>query len=175
LKKSYGGKGDVATASAVQRELDGLGLSAPPPSGVLHDKLVVWNQNNGGKGDRGSRKVNIVLLDGGREVWKKTGWRLTWSADKQAKDEIDIPAIKWDKLRVEVTEMINQRGGLSEVVVQRGGKNVLLGATVIASGYWETDPKHAPSMLTDGLPETFWLLNDKQDGWVEITPKLAGN
>ena len=169
LKKAYGAKGDTSAVQLIQKEIDDLGFVAPPPVGTSQDMLVVWNQNNGSKGDRGTKKINIVLLDSGRAVWKKNGVRLTWNADQQTKDEIPVPAIRYDKIRIEIEELINERGGLAEVQLMRGGKNLMLGATTVASGYWELDPKHAPAMLTDGLPETFWLLNDKQQGWAEIT------
>lgn len=173
LKKAYGSKGDVSASGAIQKEIDSLRLLPAIPAGALHDKLVIWNQNNGGKGDRGTKKINVILSEGGREVWKQKGLKLTWNPDKQTKDEFDIPAIKWDKIRIEVAELVNQRGGLAEVEVLRGGKNILLGATAVASGYWETNPKHAPTTLTDGLQETFWLLNDRQEGWAEISLKTA--
>lgn len=173
LKKAYGAKGDVAGALAIQTEIDTLGIVSAPPIGAKNDKIVIWNQNNGGKGDRGTKKVNVILYAGGREVWSKRGIHLKWDAGQQTQDEISVPPLNAEKIRVEVTELVNAKGGLAEIEYIKGGTNVALGCSVVVSGYWETNPKHAASTLTDGLPETFWLLNDKQEGWAEITLKTA--
>jgi hypothetical protein len=173
LKKTYGAKGFLDAALAIQTEIDSLGIVTATPIGAKSDKIIIWNQNNGGKGDRGSKKVNVMLFAGGREVWSKKGIRLQWDADKQGQDEIPVPALHVDKIRVEVTELVNDKGGLAEVEYIKGGKNAALGGAVVVSGYWETNPKHAAATLTDGLPETFWLLNDKQEGWAEITLKAG--
>jgi hypothetical protein len=83
LKKTYGAKGDVDGALAIQKEIESLGIAIAPPIGAKSDKIVIWNQNNGGKGDRGTKKVNVMLFAGGREIWSKKGIRLKWDADKQ--------------------------------------------------------------------------------------------
>ncbi|MBE7498067.1 MAG: hypothetical protein HS117_24265 [Verrucomicrobiaceae bacterium] len=171
LKKVLGGKGDVEGALAVQREIESVaGIKAVEVSGGS-DKIVIWNQNNGGKGDRGSKKVTVKLLAGGREVWSKKFVKLDWDPVKQTKVEIPVPTMTSDKLRVEVTDSVNGKGGLAEVEFFRGGKNVAAGGDVTVSAFWENNPKHAGKMLTDGLPGTFWLLQDNQDGWAEIALK----
>lgn len=173
LKKTYGAKGDVNAAIAIQREINSLGIAIAQPIGAKDDKIVIWNQNNGGKGDRGTKKVNVILFAGGREVWSKKGIRLKWDAGKQTQDEIAVPPLNVEKIRVEVTELVNAKGGLAEIEYIKGGKNVALGSAVIVSSFWETNPKHAAATLTDGLPESFWLLSDKQEGWAEITLKAG--
>jgi|GEM_PF-1269706 len=173
LKKSYGAKGDVDAASAIQKEINSLGRVVAPPIGAKDDKIIIWNQNNGGKGDRGTKKVNVLLFAGGREIWSKKGIRLNWDAGKQTKDEIAVPALNVELIRVEVTELVNNKGGLAEIEYIKGGKNIALGGAATVSGYWETNPKHAATTLTDGSPDSFWLLNDKQEGWAEITLKVA--
>lgn len=171
LKKTYGAKGDVDAALAIQKEIDSLGITTAPPIGAKDDKIVIWNQNNGGKGDRGTKKVNVILFAGSREVWRKIGIRLKWDAAQQTKDEISVPALNVDKIRVEVTELVNNKGGLAEIEYIKGTTNVAMGSAVVVSSVWETDPKHTGSTLTDGSPNSFWLMNDKQEGWAEITLK----
>ena len=171
LKKQLGGKGDVEGAVAVQNELDaiiGLQGSTSSPGG---DKIVIWNQNNDAKGDRGTKKVTVTLLVGDREVWSKKSVKVEWDAVRPGKVEILVPAMAADKLRVEITDSVNGKGGLSEVEYYRGGKNVALGGEVTASAVWENNPKHAGSMLTDGVQTTFWLLPNNQEGWAEIALK----
>lgn len=171
LKKQLGGKGDVQGALAVQKEIDSIaGLQADQPS-AGSDKIVIWNQNNNGKGDRGTKKVSVSLLVAGREVWSKKFVKIDWDAAKPSKVEISVPTMTADALRVEITDTVNGKGGLSEVEFFRGGRNVAQGGEVKVSAFWENNPKHAGAMLTDGVETTFWLLPDNLEGWAEITLK----
>lgn len=171
LKKTLGGAGDLEGAVAVQKEIDtiaALQVALPTSAG---DKIVVWNQNNGGKGDRGTKKVNVSLFKDGREVWNKKFVKIEWDSATLRSVEISVPAINADKLRVQITDSLDGKGGLSEVEYFRGGKNVALGGVVTVSATWENNPKHNGAMLTDGVQSTFWLLPNNEDGWAEITLK----
>lgn len=171
LKKSYGAKGNVDAALAVQNELDGLAIPGLQLPGTKDAKIIIWNQNNGGKGDRGTRKVNVILSGGGRVLWRKNGIRLQWDPNKPTKEEVAVPSVGADMVRIEITELVNDRGGLSEIEYLKNGQNLALGGNVVVSGFWEGNPKNAGGMLNDGVRETFWLLADKQEGWAEITLK----
>ncbi|MDB6006048.1 MAG: hypothetical protein JWR15_3035 [Prosthecobacter sp.] len=154
-------------ALAVQKEIDSLNVPAKGVSGA--DKIVIWNQNNGGKADRGTKKINVSLWVAGREVWNKKFVRIDWDPVKQTKIEIPVPTMSADKLRVEVTEFIDGKGAtLGEVEFFREGRNVALKGAVTVSAVWENSAKNSGSMLTDGNPETRWTLPDKQTGWAEI-------
>lgn len=170
LKKALGARGDVQGALAVQMELDALGLPQRVPLGSRENaKLIVWNQNNGGKGDRGTRKINVAFRSGNKETWRVNGFRMQWDKTKQDKEIISVPSVAVDVIRIEVTELINDAGGLAEVEYIKDGKNVALGCTVSASGVWQNNAARFGSPnLTDGNPNSFWLLPDKQTGWVEI-------
>jgi hypothetical protein len=76
-----------------------------------------------------------------------------------------------DTLRVEITRSVNEKGGLAEVEFFQGGRNVALGGEVTVSAVWENNPKHVGTMLTDGVPSTFWLIPNNQEGWAEIVLK----
>ncbi len=168
LKKSLGAKGDLDGALAVQKEIDALGGPAKVVSGA--DKIVIWNQNNAGKADRGTKKINVSLWVGKREVWSKKSIRIDWDPVQQTKVEIPVPTMSADKLRVEVTEFVDGRGAtLGEVEFFREGRNVAAKGAVTVSAVWENNPKNVGAMLTDGNMETRWSLPDKQTGWAEIT------
>lgn len=172
LKKQLGGAGDLDGAVAVQKELDALiKTQAEVAASSAGDKIVVWNQNNGGKGDRGTKKVNVSLFSEGREVWSQKYVKIDWDSAAMRSVEIPVPTMKADRLRVEITDSIDGKGGLSEVEYFRVGKNVALGGVVKVSATWENNPKHAGPALTDGVPSTFWLLPNNEDGWAEITLK----
>lgn len=171
LKKQLGGKGDLDGAGAVQQELDAIVRLQESTTSPASDKIVIWNQNNNGKGDRGTKKVNVSLLLGDREVWSKKSVRVEWDETQPGKTEIEVPTMVADKLRVEITDSVNEKGGLSEVEYYRGGRNVALGGEVAVSATWENDRKHVGTMLTDGVQTTYWLVPDKQEGWAVITLK----
>ncbi|MBK8094135.1 MAG: hypothetical protein IPK32_19770 [Verrucomicrobiaceae bacterium] len=171
LKRRLGGKGDVEGALAVQKEMDAIAAVSKASERFESDKIVIRNQNNNGKGDRGTKKVNISLLAAGREVWSRKAVRVEWDAIKEGFVEVSVPRLTADTIRVEITEAVNDRGGLSEIEFIRGGKNIAKLAEVKTSAVWENNPKHAGSTLTDGVPGTYWLLPDNQEGWVEITLK----
>lgn len=168
LKKELGAKGDLEGALAVQLELDSISGSSKAAEG---DRIVVWNQNNGGKGDRGTERINVSLLLDGREVWSKKSIKVEWDPVNQGKVEIPLPSVVADTLRVEVTRSVNDKGGLAEVEFFQGGRNVAQGGGVKVSAVWENDPKHVGGMVADGNPSTYWLIPDGMEGWVEIVLK----
>ena len=174
LMKTLGAKGELAGALAVQKEIESLGLPmGSAVGGLSRNSLVIWNCNNAGKGDRGSKKINVILFGNGREQWHMSGILLKWDPNKQTKNEIQLPSVPVDKIRVEVTGLENGRGGLSEIEFIKDGNNLAKGCPVEVSAVWENNPKHVGTALTDGDPMTYWLLPDKNNGWAEIslTPK----
>lgn len=171
LKKQLGAKGDVEGATAVQSEIDAISALRPAGDGASGDKIVIWNQNNGGKGDRGTKKVNLSLLLGGRVVWSRKTVKVDWDATGVKSVEVPVPSMAADTLRVEVTDTVNGRGGLSEVELFKAGVNVAKSGEVKVSAIWENDPNHDGAKLTDGVQDTFWLLPDAKEGWAEITLK----
>jgi hypothetical protein len=172
LKKTLGAKGEVNAALAVQREIDSLGLPVVPQiKSHDGDKLVIWNTNNGGKGDRGARKVNIAVYANGRETWHLNGHSIKWEPQAQTKTEIALPAVPIDKVRIEITALENNRGGLAEVEYIRDGQNIALKRPVQTSAVWENDASRQGDKLTDGDTVSSWLLPDKKTGWAEISLK----
>ncbi len=169
LKTTYATRGDLEGALAARQEIESLGLVA---SGMIEDaQLIIWNQNNGGKGDRGTHMINVALLAGGKEVWRRNKIRMNWSRTGQLKEVLPVPSTGVDAIRIEVTEMINDRGGLAEVELIRNGKNIAAGCVAKASAVWEDNPKHVPAKLTDGNVASYWLLPDRKTGWLEIDLK----
>lgn len=171
LKKELGAKGELEGALAVQRELDSIEGSSKSVKAEEGDRIVVWNQNNGGKGDRGTERINVILLLDGREVWSKKSIKVEWDPVDQGKVEIPTPSVVADTLRVEVTRSVNDKGGLAEVEFFQGGRNVAQGGGVKVSAVWENDPKHVGPMLADGDVSSYWLIPDGMEGWAEIALK----
>ena len=177
LKKNLGGAGELDSAKLVQAEIEKLGLPEKPslnPGTGGRDRVVIWNQINGGKNDRGSSKANVILYNGGAEVWRKNNVSLSWIKDQDASTEIEIPILKTDRVRVEITEYHSRGGGLSEIEFIRGGKNLAKGCRAMASAFWETNEEFSPSKVTDGnrsgleIDDGFWLLPNQTAGWIEI-------
>lgn len=168
LKKQLGAKGDVQGALAVQKEIDSIAALQKTATVTGSDKIVIWNQNNGGKGDRGTKRVNVSLLSGGREVWSRKSLKVDWDPVKAGSAEVLVPTVNADTLRIEITDAVNDKGGLSEIEYLRGGRNLAKGGEVKVSAVWENNTKHTGAMLTDGSQDTYWLSPDQQKGWVEI-------
>lgn len=171
LKKELGAKGDLEGALAVQRELDSLAGLSNAVNAAEGDRIVVWNQNNDGKGDRGTERINLSLLSDGREVWSKKAIKVEWDPVNQGKAEIPVPSVVADTLRVEVTRSFNDKGGLAEIEFFQGGRNVAKGGEVKVSAVWENDPKHVGGMLADGILSSYWLIPNGMEGWAEIVLK----
>jgi len=172
LKKELGAKGDLNGALAVQNEIDAIVDSAKLATNSNgSDRIVVWNQNNNAKGDRGTERINVSLLLNGREVWSKKSIKIEWDPVNQGKVEIPAPSVVADTLRVEITRSVNDKGGLAEVEFFQGGRNVVLGGEVRVSAVWENNPNHVGMMLADGVPSTYWLIPDNAEGWAEIVLK----
>jgi hypothetical protein len=174
IKKTLGARGDVQGALSVQNEIDSLGMSKPPPlgSGSRDEaRLVIWNQNNHGKGDRGTKKINVSLRLRNKEVWRKNGIRMDWDRTKVEKEVIPVPAVEADTIRVEVVELVNNQGGLGEIEYLKDGTNIALKCSVSVSGVWQNESWCAGKNLTDGTADKYWLLPDKQTGWAEVSLK----
>lgn len=171
LKKEVGARGDVQGALAVQEEIDQIMRMHPANVPTGGDVLLITNQNNGGKGDRGTKRIHVSLLAAGKVIWSRKSVKIDWDASKVGKLEIPLPTMNAEQVRIEVVDAVNGKGGLGEIAYMREGRNLAQGADVKVSAHWENNPKHAGSMLTDGSDATYWLLPDNLEGWAEITLK----
>lgn len=147
----------------------------PAPPGLIADRVVIWNQHSENHRDRGSRECNLSLLREGKEVWRQDQIALPWSPDRDENISIDIPKLRFDRVRVEVTKWKQLSGGLAEIEVYRGDRNLALGcpATACAQLGWD----YPPDKLTDGITTSHlhgvWLLPDRMPGWAEIDLSFA--
>lgn len=139
--------------------------------GLLADRVVVRNQHNGAAADRGTSGFNVALVANGKEVWRRDQIELPWSADADSEAVVSLPRLRFDRLRVEITRWQGLGGGLCEVEIWQGKRNLALGCPVIASSYHMQ--LHRSANLTDGItsssePGGYWLLPDNTPGWAEI-------
>ena len=121
-----------------------------------------------------------MLLRGGKEVWRSKAVALPWKADTDTFAGVSLPAVAFTSIRVEVVRWRGYSGGLAEVQVFRGKKNIALGCPARASAW--ADERSGPRLVTDGITTSavfkrgYWMLPDKKAGWVEIDlarPKYA--
>ncbi|HET6880438.1 MAG TPA: NPCBM/NEW2 domain-containing protein [Pirellulales bacterium] len=149
-----------------------LSFAAPRPCrGVVADRVVVCNQHNGMSGDRGTTVFNVALVADGKELWRREKIELPWSADDDPKADVALPPLRFDRLRIETTQWHGLGGGLSEVEIWQGDRNLALACPVVASSYHMQ--MHRAANVTDGIASSreagsFWLLPDNVPGWVEI-------
>lgn len=145
--------------------------SSLPPGDVLE----IYNTHNWKYGDSGAKTCNISLRNGKKILWQQDGIALSWDAKENAKTVVQLPAIKYLSIRIEITEAYGQRAGLADVAVLRNGKNITIGSPVIASEQYSGTGQCSPAMINDGAGDIgdgqgYWLLKGNT-GWAEI---LAG-
>jgi hypothetical protein len=175
IKKALTAKGDSNGALAVQQEMDRLGVAPlKPVGGVGEAKVVVWNQHNAGYNNMGAKSINVALITGGKEVWRRDGIQIPWEASKDTNVEVSVPAVPTDKLRVEIAEAVNGTGGLAEIEYWKRGSNIAKKRRVTVSGFWESNKRVAGETLTDGITSSkdhqvgYWLVPSGEAGWAEI-------
>jgi hypothetical protein len=116
-----------------------LSLPRPPDlKGVTADKLVIWNQHNGHVNNTGSRACDVILYSGWQVAWQKRDLELPWKENHDSKVVLDLPAVKFDRVRVAVSPRNGQWGGLAEVEVLRGGENLACGCPTRDTSAFDT-------------------------------------
>jgi hypothetical protein len=138
-------------------------------------EIVLWNEHNGKRHDSGTQKCNLILSLDGKVVWQKDDVEIPWEASKSANLVIDIPNLKADKLRVEVTAWNEKSGGLAEIeVLDKSGTNLALGGKVKTSDQRSAGDPLGGTALLDGNFDSpneeagYWRLPDGKEGWAEL-------
>lgn len=145
---------------------------------AVADRIVLWNPFNAGYNDRGTTVANVTLAFRGRTVWAQQGLRLPIAAGKDVATTIEVPAVAFDVLRVDVVAWHHTGAGLSEIQVFRGDKNVARVARADASGSYS--PEFPAASLIDGSTDSsihkrgYWLAPDREAAWAQLTFKKAG-
>jgi len=148
----------------------------PSEVGVVADQLVLWNQHNGGANDYGTSGCRVSLWSDGQEVWKQEDVKVAWAANEDHSVSLPLPGIRFDRLRVDITECVKFGGGLSEIEVLKDGRNLALGCPVLASG--ELDARFPATSVVDGvIGSSVWALGywlaDSTHAWVEADLSLV--
>jgi hypothetical protein len=135
-------------------------------------KIILWNTHNSRFNTSGTLQCNVVLFHLGRPVWRANKVNLPWERSKDTFASVDVPALQFDVVRVEITKWQGYSGGLAEIEVWRDGKNIALNQNTSASG--AADRRTHSARVTDGVTISlgykngYWLLPDNQAGWIEI-------
>lgn len=134
------------------------------------DQIVIWNQHNANYSDRGTEACVVTLLLQGKPVWRKAT-RIPWEKDSPAFQTLNPPGVRFDQIRVDVTQYRGNGGGLGEIEVFDNKINITSKCSVVASDYYEQNPKHHPTNLTNGNNSGatgYWLLNNRKTGWALV-------
>ncbi len=143
-------------------------------------KLTLWNQHNGNSNDRGTKTCKIQALKDGKVVWENNQFKMLWRPAQDVKRSITIPlkAGKVDTFKITITEWIDEGGGLAEIEIYYNEKNISKECSVSVSAMWDNEHFKADKLI-DGITtskkdfEGYWILPNKQEGWVEIQlPKV---
>jgi hypothetical protein len=151
------------------------GTSPPETPGVIADRVVLWNQHNGNARDRGTRECRLSLWRDGSEIWKKDAVQIPWTPDGDENVSVSLPSVRFDRLRVGITKWENAGGGLAEIEVMQGDRNLALGCPALALATF--DSRFLAANLTDGVHTSqrgaFWLLPSGMPGWAEVDLTFA--
>jgi len=136
--------------------------------------LILWNTHNHTHGDRGAKICNVLLSRNGTTVWEKNGFPLAWDPGGNPPTVVDLPPVAFDRVRIDVVEWNGVGGGLAEIEIYRGGRNIARGAYARTSRVYSTTGACGPTMATDGNIDQeadgkgYWLLPTHTPGWIEI-------
>ena len=183
-------KGNVQMAEAIDRKkkemIDDATISISEnssPAGfstvvssstqIVTDRMVLWSQHNAGYRDRGSKKCNVVLSLNNKEVWRKDAIELFWSESSDKPTEIAMPRKPFDALKIEITEYHGAGGGLSEIELYAGKRNLAREPNMKASasasyGGFPPENIHDGIISSEKFRAGYWLLPDKSSGDVSL-------
>lgn len=156
-------------------ETDAVVAQLVAAGGGMHvNRIVVWNTHNSTGMDRGATEINVTLLLRGKAVWRRERIAIEWRSDKCMSVELHPPPVAASIIRVEITQWHGWSGGLSEIQVFAGDRNLCAGEHASVSSSFGAG--YPASNLTDGnldLPQYkgYWVLPDKQPGWAEVDIK----
>ena len=153
-------------------------IALEPDYGALRhsaqaSRIVIWNTHNSRHNTSGTLQCNVVLFQAGRPVWRADKVDLPWQRNKDTFATVNVPARPFDVVRVEVTKWHGYSGGLAEIEIWQGGKNIALGKPTRASA--AADSRTAAPRVTDGITTSlvykdgYWLLPDDRAGWIEVS------
>lgn len=164
---------EASTESIADAESDEALPEPPSIAGVVADRVVVWNQHNSIWQKWGTTQFHLLLLRDGATVWRKDLITLPWSPDQDTSVAVPIPSERFDRVRVEIVNFApHEGGGLAEIQVLQGGKNLARDCPTIASGAF--DERFHGDHVTDGITTSafgsdgYWLLPDHSTGWIEV-------
>ena len=160
---------------------------AAKPAAVILHQIVLWNVHNAQFGDSGTETCNVILFRGENEIWRQNEVKLPWGGPKDPSLALKPPVMDYDRIRIEITKFRGQRGGLSEVALTHGGRNLLrqgkFARKIAVTASDSYDPRTNESCVVDGILWSvqhhtgYWMLPDGKTGWIEIQlpDKLATN
>ncbi len=120
----------------------------------------------------GTTKCNVILLKGDQTVWTKKDVDVNWIASRDASTTIRLPKKSFERIRIEIIEWKGECGGLTELQVFRGQKNIAQGCPVSASAV--NHHASGAEAVTDGVltsareRQGYWLLPMRARGWIEV-------
>ncbi len=141
--------------------------------GKQASRIVLWNTHNSRFNTSGTLQCNVILYQGCTPVWRKDGVTLPWERNNDTSAVINVPALEFNIVRVEILKWKGYSGGLTEIEVWQGGKNIALHSPTRASA--AVDRKTLSSKVTDGVTTStaykngYWLLPKNQAGWIEVS------
>ncbi|NQV35995.1 MAG: hypothetical protein HQ515_25105 [Phycisphaeraceae bacterium] len=136
-------------------------------------RIVIWNTHNSRFNTSGTLQCNVVLLQALRPVHRFNKVDVPWEPNKDSFAVVNVPAMQFDAVRVEIIKWHGYAGGLAEIEIWQDGKNVAFHRPTRASA--AVDRQTTSARVTDGITTSvaykqgYWLLPDNKAGWIEIS------
>jgi hypothetical protein len=169
--------GDLDGAIAIRDKIKSLESDIQKvivPNKKVGNRIVVWNGHNGNNANSGTKQFDLILSLDNTTVFKKADIEIPWSSKEDQSVTIDIPNnLKFDSIKVEITQWVEVCACLSEVQVFINNENIALGKKVRSSGVnAHSDNKNSDQAINDGVCTStrkrgFWVANDG-GSWIEI-------
>lgn len=158
---------------------NGVAEVEPPKVGLLVSggkKIVLWNMHNGHMNNSGTLSCDVTLYSATKVVWEAKGVEIPWKPNEDCSMTTNIPAgIRFDRIHVDITKWQGVAGGLSEIQVFDGKRNIAEHCKATASGFYQdSNGTYPPERATDGNTSSgvygkgYWHLPLGQPGWVEV-------
>lgn len=168
IKDQYDSQRNTEAAFAVLQEMKILDPNRPAPT------LIIWNEHNGQYNNAGTLKCNVGLYKGSNKkpFWATNDLALVWEPNGDLKTSLELPRTAFDRIRVEVTQWKDVCGGLAEIEILDGERNLARNAKVSASA--AVYPAYAPDRIVDGITSSktfeqgYWQLPERTPGWIEL-------
>jgi len=132
-------------------------------------KLIIFNSHDHKNGNRGIKKMNVLLMKGKEVVETIKNVRVRWSDDKNDKTTLNLPKSDYDSIKLEITEFEGSGPAIAEIEIHEGKNNIAPTMKITASkNYGPCKPEAMIDGITKPVtrPVGYWMGQPSNDLWI---------